>query len=852
VNIQKDLCVRKDLVNNAIKLHEDLIKTNHGKIVFLAGEFGSGRSATLKAIYSEFKREYANSKIIGGYFNKNEFIPWENRIPLKEILAIIGEALPLVSMLSFAGALVSTGIASWDLILTFLEQSSNNYYQFAERLLRHISAKKHIICVLDNLDEAEIGWWSDLLLNLGPKIAVDLPVLFILSIDGPFKLKLPEENDSSLLKIYYDLVESNQAQWWPLIPVNKDEIRQWIGFCKSDIVDCLYDITQGNPEWVKQLWEAWKSTNVVVYQNPKDEWQFNHNQADIITDPVLNICRDRFKLIFGEDDIAKQIDAKKIMSVAALEGIIFTAQAVAGLLGKDSDEIIDFIDEYLIQSDDNKNGFLWEESNFTINNSDTRTHTLCTYRFVSDLYWLTYDRYGITDATQRIETGKELGHILIGLYTPEEDSIAKNLARIWRIAGEDELANKYLRIANFNHSLDALYQQAMMVISIQKDDWEYWDYQWAIDLFTVLSEKMIFKYPFSECLIIYQELYEMTIIVFGSEHRNTIISLIKLALLYHEHGKYEDAEPLLKQALAIREKVLSPEHPDVANSLNNLAGLYYKQGRYEEAEPMLKRALAIMEKALGLEHPDVAISLNNLAMLYYNQGRYEEAEPMFQRALVIREKVLSPEHPNVATSLNNLALLYDHQGRYKEAELMHQRALAIREKALGPEHPDIATSLNSLALLYNNQERYEEAEPMHQRALAIWEKALGPEHPNVATSLNNLAGLYYKQGRYEEVEPMFQRALVIREKVLSPEHPDVANSLNNLAGLYYKQGRYEEVEPMFQRALVIREKVLGPEHPDVAQSLNNLAELYRNQGRYEEAEQINNRLERIKKKNQPQ
>ena len=73
-------------------------------------------------------------------------------------------------------------------------------------------------------------------------------------------------------------------------------------------------------------------------------------------------------------------------------------------------------------------------------------------------------------------------------------------------------------------------------------------------------------------------------------------------------------------------------------SLNNLAVLYDEQGRYAEAEPLYKRALAIREKALGPDHPDVATSLNNLALLYDDQGRYADAEPLFKRALAISEK----------------------------------------------------------------------------------------------------------------------------------------------------------------------------------------------------------------------
>ena len=49
-----------------------------------------------------------------------------------------------------------------------------------------------------------------------------------------------------------------------------------------------------------------------------------------------------------------------------------------------------------------------------------------------------------------------------------------------------------------------------------------------------------------------------------------------------------------------------PIIPMSRRSLNNLAVLYSDQGRYAEAEPLYKRALAIREKALGPDHPDVA------------------------------------------------------------------------------------------------------------------------------------------------------------------------------------------------------------------------------------------------------
>ena len=68
-------------------------------------------------------------------------------------------------------------------------------------------------------------------------------------------------------------------------------------------------------------------------------------------------------------------------------------------------------------------------------------------------------------------------------------------------------------------------------------------------------------------------------------------------------------------------------------SLNNLAALYNDQGRYADAEPLLKRALAIREKALGPNHPDVGVSLNNLAVLYGAQSRYADALSIVQRTI---------------------------------------------------------------------------------------------------------------------------------------------------------------------------------------------------------------------------
>ena len=258
-------------------------------------------------------------------------------------------------------------------------------------------------------------------------------------------------------------------------------------------------------------------------------------------------------------------------------------------------------------------------------------------------------------------------------------------------------------------------------------------------------------------------------------------------------GRYTEAEPLVRGALAIKEKVMGLEHPEVTTYLNNLALLLLDQGKYAEAEPLLLRCLAIDEKALGMEHPDVATSLNNLALLLHNQGKYAEAEPLYRRSLAIREKRLSGEHPDIAQSLNNLAALLD-----------------------------VTQSLNNLAALLDDKGKSTEAEPLYRHALAILEKALRKGHPEIATYQNNLAVLLHKQGKSAEAEMLYRQVLATKEKTLGREHPEVASSLYNLALLLHKQGEYAEAEPLYRRALVIDEKALGMEHPNTVLCRKNL------------------------------
>jgi tetratricopeptide (TPR) repeat protein len=279
-------------------------------------------------------------------------------------------------------------------------------------------------------------------------------------------------------------------------------------------------------------------------------------------------------------------------------------------------------------------------------------------------------------------------------------------------------------------------------------------------------------------------------------------------------------------------------------TVSGLAAVLMEQGRYLEAEPLWREAIAVSEEAFGPDHVDLATPLNNLAVCYKYLARFLDAGPLYQRALRITERALGPDHPDVATVYHNLGGLEHAAGNWLRGEPFARKAVRIRTRALGPRHPDVAADLTALAALLDRQKKYREAERLYRRALAIVERTLGPDDHAVAVNLNNLAAVYQARGKRKAAEQMYRRALEIDVAALGADHPKVGFSLNNLAVLL-KDTRPGEAAPLFRRALAIFRRSLGPTHPNVGVCLENYGDALNLLGRRKEARACAKRAKRI-------
>jgi tetratricopeptide (TPR) repeat protein len=322
-----------------------------------------------------------------------------------------------------------------------------------------------------------------------------------------------------------------------------------------------------------------------------------------------------------------------------------------------------------------------------------------------------------------------------------------------------------------------------------------------------------------------------------NEEERKILLEFTLAQIYHNQGKYGDAEPLYLSCLEKRTRLLGEMHPRTLKSQHSLGLLYYDWGKYAQAEPLYVSCLKNRKAVLGDDHSDTLFTWNDLASVYCNQDKFDVAEQLYQSCLDKRKAILGAQHPDTLGSMNNLGSLYFRKGNYEAAGTLWMFCLETRRMIAGENHPDTLRSMNNVAFFYTLQGKYDAAEQLHVSCLERRRITLGDVHPDTLISCSNLAFLYCKQGKFDAAEPLYVLCLEKRRSVLGDSHPDTLVSWGNLAFVYTTLGKYDKAEELFVSGLQLMLSTFG-ENVDYIRAVNNLAVLYFRQGRYDDAEPL--------------
>ncbi|MCA9690356.1 MAG: tetratricopeptide repeat protein [Nannocystaceae bacterium] len=217
------------------------------------------------------------------------------------------------------------------------------------------------------------------------------------------------------------------------------------------------------------------------------------------------------------------------------------------------------------------------------------------------------------------------------------------------------------------------------------------------------------------------------------------------AFVLDRMNRPDEADPLLRGALATLERELGEDHPLVHRGLTGLSLIELHQGEFAAAEAALERSREIIERVSGAEHPGVAAVLTNLANVATEKGDLARAHELAQQAVKIRERV-TPNHPSLASALTELARVEEELGRFEDAETRYERALAILQASESPNALKISVTLNNLGTLELGLDRPDHALTHFRDAHAALVSIHGVEHPQTLTVDLNVAEALLRSG----------------------------------------------------------------------------------------------------------
>ncbi|MEO8593636.1 MAG: tetratricopeptide repeat protein [Candidatus Solibacter sp.] len=145
----------------------------------------------------------------------------------------------------------------------------------------------------------------------------------------------------------------------------------------------------------------------------------------------------------------------------------------------------------------------------------------------------------------------------------------------------------------------------------------------------------------------------------------------------HE-GKYDEAEILLKQAIATLRVIPGAPLDLLPFALDGLGSLHDAQGRPQESLAAFQDALALFEKTFGSDHPILVLTLNNLGVQSTKTGHIPEARAAFARAAAILDHYEKTDPATAASILSNYAAFLHLTGSQEQGTVLARRAASIR------------------------------------------------------------------------------------------------------------------------------------------------------------------------------
>jgi eukaryotic-like serine/threonine-protein kinase len=324
----------------------------------------------------------------------------------------------------------------------------------------------------------------------------------------------------------------------------------------------------------------------------------------------------------------------------------------------------------------------------------------------------------------------------------------------------------------------------------------------------------------------------------GGDHVDIVEGISAQAFLEETEGNFDAAEKFHQQALAMAQRLAAGnEDLNVAHQFAKLASLYRLQDRNDEAEPLLRSALAMQDRLFGGAHPESDETKRQLAELLTAESQFDEAESLFQELIQSRTEMLGPDHYETGAAWNSYGHLLSARGDTAGAIDAYNKMLDITRRAYGDTHPALAAGYNNIAIMRRNLGDFEGALKDYYLCIDMQNAVATPsDHPNRAYPLAGIARVLLLQRQFAAAEEKLLAADQLRAAVMEPTHILRVELKTDLGAVYTELGRYTEASAQLLEAYPLLTENVGKEHPTTQLAAARIVRLYEKSGQPEKAE----------------
>jgi serine/threonine protein kinase/tetratricopeptide (TPR) repeat protein len=448
-----------------------------GQVAFITGEAGSGKTTLTREFAKQAQKNNSELIVVNGkcnahtgigdpYFpfiellnlltgdieskynagsiSKPHALRLWNLLPLS-VQAILENGTDLINIFTSGAALVSRASALGDRQIEWFEklkkvverksalpadltrQQSNLFEQY-NKVIQAIAAKKPLLLILDDLQWIDTGS-AGLLFHIGRQVKGSR--IFILGSFRPSEIAAARETKRHPFEPIFNELKCDFGE----IELNleKSEARKFV----DDFIDTepnllgekfrkiFFNQTKGHPLFTSELLRTLKVRGILV-KNQKDQWVegkvFDWNEVPSRIDAVIS-------------ERISQLTEKmqEILTIASVEGEVFTAEVLAGLCKDDIKKLVKILSGEL----EKRHHLISAKGIKNLGNLRISIYIFQNILFQKYLY-------NSLDKVERVHLHEEVGNFLESFYKERADEISVQLAWHFEEAGIQPKVLEYL------------------------------------------------------------------------------------------------------------------------------------------------------------------------------------------------------------------------------------------------------------------------------------------------------------------------------------------------------------------------------------------------------------------------